>query len=158
MFSNLMMFNKGLPQMPISPVNINGTGFMIGERAKYTAVTGQVTISTANSNLDGTGTLGTVITAPKGALDEGLLIKTITIKSQVNTTQGMVRIFIYNGTTTLLLEVEVPAVTKSATANSFVKVINLNYYLEAGSVIKASTEQAETFSVIAEGLNWEYPT
>jgi len=158
MFANLMMFNKGLPQMPLNMVNICGTGFMIGERAKYTANTGQVSISTANTNLDGTGTLGTVITAPKTAFSKGTLIKTITIKSQVNTTDGMVRLFVYDGTNTrLLLEVPVKAVTKSASADSFHKVINLNYYLEENCSIKASTEKAETFSIIAEGLDITYP-
>ena len=58
---------------------------------QYTANTGKVLISTANSNLDGTGTLGTVLTAASN----GTLIKAITVKAQVNTTEGMVRLFLF---------------------------------------------------------------
>lgn len=120
---------------------------------QYTANTGMVAISTANSNLDGTGTLGTVITAASN----GTLIKTVTIKAQTNTTQGMVRLFIYDGTNTrLLAEVEIPAVTKAAYENSFETTLNLDLELKATYILKASTQNAETFNVIAEGMDWAY--
>jgi len=55
----------------------------------------------ANSNLDGTGTLGVLIS---GGLDVGTLIKRIIIKAQENTTQGMIRLFFrpYNNTNTVV--------------------------------------------------------
>lgn len=122
---------------------------------QYTANTGIAVISTANSNLDGTGTLVNVITGASN----GTLIKTVRIKARVNTTQGMVRLFLYDGTNTKLLEeVEIPAVTKSASDPAFEKVIPLYFTLKSGWILKASTEKAETFNVIAEGLDWAYYT
>lgn len=123
---------------------------------QYTANTGMVTISTANSNLDGTGTLGTVITA-SGSSTPGTLIKSITIKATGNTTQGMVRLFVYDGTNTrLMAEVEIPAVTKGANDPAFEITMQTNFALKAQYSIKASTENAESFNVIAEGLDFAY--
>lgn len=120
---------------------------------QYTANTGMVTISTANSNLDGTGTLGTLITAASN----GTLIKRISFKATGNTTQGMLRLFIYDGTNTRLVqEIEVPAVTKSAQDHSFETTIQCNYRLKSGYVLKVSTQNAETFNVIANAANWAY--
>lgn len=126
---------------------------MINERVQYTANTGTTVISTANTNLDGTGTLGTVLTASLN----GTLIKTVFIKATGNTTRGMVRLFITGGgNTRLLAEVQVPAVTKSAIDNSFSAVLNINYDLKSGYILKASTENAESFALTAEGLDWTY--
>ena len=123
---------------------------------QYTANTGIVTISTANSNRDGTGTLGSVLTGASN----GTLIKTITIKAQVTTTQGTIRLFIYDGTNTRLLsEIDVPAMTvntATGTDPTFETVIQLNYKLKASYILKASTEKADSFNVIAEGLDWAY--
>jgi hypothetical protein len=120
---------------------------------QYTANTGMVTISTANTNLDGTGALGTVLTA--GA--NGTLIKQVIIKSQITTGNGMVRLFIYDGTNTWLMqEIEVPAVTKSGQERSFEAIIPCNFSLKSGWILKASTELANTFNVIAIGADWAY--
>ncbi|MFN8331326.1 MAG: hypothetical protein U0T81_08930 [Saprospiraceae bacterium] len=54
--------------------------------------TGFVTISTANSNLDGTGTTTLLLTAG----NDGTLIKSLIIKAQTSTSQGMIRFFIKN--------------------------------------------------------------
>lgn len=126
----------------------------MAEETQYTANTGMQTISTANSNLDGTGTLSSAIVT--GA-SNGTLIKTVTIKAQGNTTQGMVRLFIYDGTNTKLIsEIEIPAVTKSANDPAFEITIPVDYALKASWSLKAATQNAETFNVIAEGLNWAY--
>lgn len=120
---------------------------------QYTANTGMATISTANANLDGTGTLGTVLTAAAN----GTLVKSVTIKAQVTTTQGMVRLFIYDGTNTRLVEeIEIPAVTKSTQDHSFETTIQCNFRLKSGYVLKASTQNAEAFNVIAQGADWAY--
>lgn len=121
---------------------------------QYTPNTGMVTISTANSNLDGTGTLGTVITGASN----GTLIKTITIKAIVTTTQGMVRIFVDDakGGIVLLKEIEIPAAIKSATDPAFEITLPLYFKLKSTYILKASTEKAESFNVIAEGQNWTY--
>jgi hypothetical protein len=126
---------------------------MINERAKYTANTGTALISTANTNLDGSGTLGSVITGASN----GTLINTVTIKATGNTTRGMVRLFVYDGTNTrLLTEVKVPAVTKSGIDHSFERTLYINYSLKASYVLKASTQNAENFSIVADGLDWAY--
>jgi len=123
---------------------------------QYTANTGMVSISTANTNLDGTGTLGTVLTA-SAAGTAGTLIKSVTVKATGNTTQGMVRLFIYDGTNTrLVAEIEVPAVTKGANDPAFEVRMETNFALKALEELRASTEKAESFNVIAEGLNWAY--
>ena len=126
----------------------------INERAKYTANTGTVLISTANSALNGTGTMGTVLTAASN----GTLIKTITVNAIGNTTQGMVRLFIYDGSsvTNLIDEFEIPPSTASGTYPAYTISYDVNYNLKAGYVLKASTQNAENFVVIAEGLNWAY--
>lgn len=126
---------------------------MINERAKYTANTGTTIISTANTNLDGTGTLGTVLTAASN----GTLVKTVFIKAITNTTRGMIRLFITGGgNTRLFAEVKVPAVTKSAISSSFYAVLDINYNLKSGYILKASTEIAESFAITAEGVDWTY--
>lgn len=120
---------------------------------QYTMNTGYQTWNTANSNLDGTGFLANILAATAN----GTLIKTVTIKATGSTTQGMVRLFIYDGTNTKLLqEIEVPAVTQSSTDPAFETTVNLNFLLKSGWNLKASTEKAETFCVIAEGLNVAY--
>lgn len=124
---------------------------------QYTALTGIANISTANSNLDGTGTLGTVITASGGA--NGTLIKSVTIKALVTTTQGMIRLFIHDGTNSRLIkEVEVPANTKSSVQPSFRYTWDCDIKLNPGWSLRASTEKAESFNVFAEGLDWNYYT
>ena len=120
-----------------------------------TPVIGIVSISTANANLDGTGTIGTVIT---GGTD-GTRISKITIKALVTTTAGMLRLFIDNGATiNLWKEILVSAITPSATVASFSNVLELfgedALVLPSSYVLKASTEKAESFMIIAEGGNY----
>jgi hypothetical protein len=126
----------------------------MAEETQYTANTGMVTISTANSNLDGSGTLSSAIIT---GTSNGTLVKTVTIKAIQNTTHGMVRLFIYDGSNTkLAAEIEIPAVTKSSTDPAFEIMIPVDFALKSGWSLKASTEKAESFNVIAEGLDWEY--
>ena len=121
----------------------------------YTANTGMVTISAANNKLDGTGTIYTVLTAG----GDGCHIKSVKGQAIQSTTQGMVRLFVYNGsnTTSLIAEVEVSAVTPSATDKAFESVLYLDLYLERNYELRATTENAESFNVIVEGLDWAYP-
>ena len=122
---------------------------------QYTANTGMVTISTANTALDGSGDMDLLITG--GA--NGTLIKTITVKAQTNTVQGMVRIFINRHPFTYLIkEIEVSAVTKSASDPAFEVVVPMNFSLKSNDKLLVSTEKNDTFNVIAEGYNWAYYT
>lgn len=135
--------------LPISSANINGTGLMLNERVKYTAITGRAVISTANSNLDGTGTIADLITGGNGTV-----VKRIIIKAQGSTTQGMVRIFFKAGATTWILrEIEIPAITQSSRDQTVVAVIDEPFYLKASYLLRVSTEKAETFIVTAEGMD-----
>ncbi len=128
----------------------------MAEDTRYSVNTGMVTISTSNVRRDGTGTMGDVITGASN----GTVIKSVIIKAQTNTTEGMVRLFIYNGVSNpfLLAEIPVPNITKSARDKSFEANLDLDLFLQPGDVLKASTENAETFNVIALGLDISYST
>jgi len=73
----------------------------------------------------------------------------------------MIRLFIYNGTTTRLIkEVPIPAITKSGIFPSFMNKVDFDgkdFSLQAGYSLKVSTEIGESFNVIVEGLDWAYP-
>lgn len=112
-------------------------------------------VSTANANRDGTGTIGTVFTA--GA--SGSRIDAIHIKAVGTATAGMVRLFIHDGTNArLLTEVPVLPVTPAASLPSWEAQLNTNTMTEVlpiilptGYSLRASTNNAETFNVIAVG-------
>lgn len=112
-------------------------------------------ISTANTNRDGTGTIGTIFTA--GA--SGSRIDAINIKATGTTTAGMIRLFIHDGTNArLLTEVPVMAITPSGTLPSWEAQLNTNtmtqvlpLVLPTGYSLRAATNNAETFNVIALG-------
>lgn len=114
---------------------------------------GQVSI--ANTARDGTGTIATVFTA--GA--NGSRIDAIDIKAVGTTTAGMIRLFIHDGTNArLLTEIPVPALTPSATLPSWEAQLNTNSMSQVLPIIlptnyslRASTNNAETFNVIAFG-------
>ncbi|MCW3071902.1 MAG: hypothetical protein JWO44_1792 [Bacteroidetes bacterium] len=129
---------------------------MINERVQYTAVSSEALIDTANPNLDGSGAFGTLMI---GSFN-GTLVRSLTIKAIGNTTLGMIRIFVrhnvFHGATALLTEIPVPYVTKSAIDPSFSVTLDLNYNLENSYTLDVSTENAESFHVTAEGLDWQY--
>jgi len=118
---------------------------------------GIAAISTANTNRDGTGTLGTVLTA--GAA--GSRIDSIVIQATATTTAGMVRLFIHDGTNARLYdEVPVFAVTPGASSPAWGTALGNNTPLSSaryplvlpnGSSLRASTHNAETFNVHAIG-------
>lgn len=120
---------------------------------------GMVVVSTANSALDGTGTLGTVFTA--GA--SGSRIDAIQIYAIGTTTAGMVRLFLSDGVNNrLFAEIPVLALTPSATqpafsanlqsnASGLVNTVPLPFSFGSGYSLKASTQNAESFVVIGFG-------
>lgn len=126
-------------------------------QAQYAATpkVGIAAISTANTNLNGTGTIGTVFTA--GA--NGSRIDAIDIKATGTTTAGMIRLFVHNGTTAFLLtELPVTANTPSGTVPAWETQLNTNTMTEllpivlpTGYSLRASTQNAETFNVVAVG-------
>jgi len=113
---------------------------------------GLVTINTANPNIDGTGTLGTLLNSISSGAGPniGTVVTRITIKAEQTTTQGMVRLYISDGTTTYLWgEVMIPAVTQSGVIQTFAKNFPANLMLNPDYVMYASTENAETFNLVA---------
>lgn len=118
---------------------------------------GAVVISTANTNRDGTGTIGTVFTA--GA--SGSRIDGIVIQATGTTTGGMVRLFVHDGTNARLFdEAPVIAITPSGTAPAFSTALGNSaplatgrypLMLPSGWSLRASTNNAESFNVIALG-------
>ena len=112
-------------------------------------------VSVANTNRDGTGTIGTIFSA--GA--NGSRIDAIDLKAVDTTTAGMVRLFIHDGVNArLLTEVPVTAITPSGTLPSWEAQLNTNtmtqvlpLVLPTGYSLRAATNNAETFNVIALG-------
>ena len=116
--------------------------------AQYAATsrTAAVAISTANPNRNGTGTIATVFSA--GA--NGSRIDDITIQATGTVTAGVVRLYLYNGTTQFLLkEILVTATTPSTTVQAWsFSLVNLALILQNGWSLTASTNNAETFNVL----------
>lgn len=124
----------------------------IGQRAKYTANTGVGIVSTANANLDGTGTLVTLLTPGI----KGTIIKKIIIKATGNTTRGMIRFFkVESASNRLLTEIEIPAKVATSKDQSFTAVIEADFFIQG--LLKASTENAESFIITVEGLDIAFP-
>jgi hypothetical protein len=114
-----------------------------------------VNISVANTNRDGTGTLGTLITAGVN----GTRIDRIRIQATANTTAGMVRLFLYDGSTFFPLQEQVVgAVTVAAGTAGFNAEISFGdtrpLQLPAGWDIQAGTHNAEAFTVTAYGADY----
>ena len=117
-----------------------------------TPVVGMAVISTANTARDGTGTLGTVVTAGT----DGTRIDYVRIVATGTVTAGVVRLFISDGTNNRLLSEDlVTATTPSATVATFAveRVLTRPLLLPSGYSLKASTHNAESFVVMGLGGN-----
>lgn len=112
---------------------------------------GRVRIATANTNRDGTGTLGSVITGGTN----GTRVDRIVITATVTTTAGMVRLFIDDGTNIRAWkEVTVSAVTVAASTPAFTATISSPdtaplLVLPSAYILKAGTHNAEQIDVVA---------
>jgi hypothetical protein len=113
-------------------------------------------IATANTARDGTGTVGTILTA--GA--NGTLIDFVRVKAQGNVSDGMIRIFIHDGSNYRLLdEIKVAATTRGATEPVWEftwfpptppGVAPTGLVLKSGYSLRMSTHIGETFNVFAQ--------
>lgn len=105
-------------------------------------------VSAANALRDGSGTVVTVFTAGKF----GARIERVEIKAAVTTTAGMVRLFLQSGGTTRLIHEElVSAITPSATVAAFRATISGGAFplvMAPDAVLIAATEKAEAINVI----------
>lgn len=110
-------------------------------------------IATANTNRDGSGTIGPVFTA--GA--NGSIVDHVDISAAGTTTAGVVRLFLYDGSTYYLWrEILVGFITPSTTVAAFFYSLDCSQrssalYLPSGWSLRASTHNAETFKVAAFG-------
>lgn len=110
------------------------------------------TVSAANTNRDGTGTIVTLFTAGSS----GSAIFRIRMKATGTTTAGMIRLFGHDGTSVRLdREFAVSAVTPSGTVPTWEAELFLNgnemMVLPSGHSLRASTHNAETFVITVEG-------
>jgi hypothetical protein len=111
-----------------------------------------VQISTANTNRDGTGTLGTLTTGTTS----GVVIEQVTVTATGTTTAGVLRFFLSvdGGTTKGLIHEElVLAQTPSGTARAFtidVDALAGLMLLTTNTILYASTNNAETFNVLVQ--------
>lgn len=113
-------------------------------------------LSVANTNRDGTtGTYVTIFTP--GA--NGSRINKITITASVTTTAGVIRLFVSNGSVSYLYkELIVYAITPSTTVAVWSYSLffpgEAGILLPSGWTLKASTHNAESFTVFVEGADY----
>jgi hypothetical protein len=110
---------------------------------------GITSISTANTARDGSGTIGTVFSAGSN----GSRIDEVIIQATGNTTAGMVRLFLHDGSASKLIgEQAISAATVSASVVGSRYVLTFaNLSIPAGYSLRASTHNAEAFNVVALG-------
>lgn len=108
-----------------------------------------VSISTADTSRTSPTNVGTVFTAG----ESGSRIDEVDIIATGTTTTGVVRLWIYTGSAYYLLqEVLVSAITPSVSVSSFSAVYTFNnLMLPSGYSLRATTNNAESFNVIAFG-------
>lgn len=126
----------------------------IGQRTKFAASMTTSSISTANANRDGTGTIVNLITGVN------TLVHTITIAATGNTTLGMVRLYLRDLTptfTNLIAEIPIPETTRSATDKAFSIMLQVDFILKTDYRLAASTQNGETFSITVESSDMTYP-
>lgn len=130
----------------------------INERVRYTANTGTGVVSVANTNRNGTGTLVDILTTAITTASVGTLVKKVTIKGRANATRGMVRLFMFDGTNTRLIEeFDIEALVQVNIQPTFEVSYDVDWSLGTGLTIRASTDKAEPFVVAIEALDLTYP-
>lgn len=106
-------------------------------------------VSAANSARDGSGTLATVMTA--GAA--GSRVDEVVILAHGTTTAGAIRLFVHDGTTARCIYEQMIAAVTPTTAQRTERysLPFSNLYLPIGYSLRASTNNAESFTVTAFG-------
>jgi hypothetical protein len=116
-------------------------------------------VSTANTNRDGSGTLVTVATGPSTAAAAGVgkRINRVIVQATGTTTAGVIRFYISldSGTTNrLVVEKIIPALTPSTALAAFRidvgELVGLILPGGGAAMLRASTNNAETFNIVAE--------
>lgn len=121
----------------------------------FTAVSAINSVNTGNPSLDGTGPMSSILTATQ----DGTVLQTITIKATDTNSQGMIRLFIQpsGGASAILWkEIPVPATgTVSGSIPAYQTTVRAGYIMQAGDVLYASTQNSETWNILAEAISWE---
>lgn len=107
-------------------------------------------ITTANTARDGFGTIATVFTAGSS----GSRIDRVRVVATGTTTDGVVRLYLHDGSNARLLdEVLISAITPSTTVEVASALVTFTggLMLPNGWSLRASTHNAESFNVFAEG-------
>ena len=138
------------------------TGINTNPTFGRTPLLAAVRIATANTNRDGTGTLGDLYAEPTAANGgDGAIFDRVSISATAATTAGMIRFFDYDGTNNrFLIERLVSAiVTPSATVKSFNDEVNRSDGLPAftvmpGHTLRVSTHIAESFDIVGQGRRY----
>lgn len=138
------------------------------ESTNYTANTDSAAINTQNTNLDGSGTVATLVTAAAAASGyNGLAINSIYLKATTDIDPGMLRLYIQNtgtGSSNTFLFKEIPLVPTepSGTFPSFSRVVRFpeTLQIECEFKIVASIESTSGNAVIGtiDAMDWEYPS
>lgn len=108
--------------------------------------TAATVIGTANTAVDGSGTIDTVFTAGSS----GSRIDSIMVKAMATTTAGVCRLWLHNGSNYFLWqELIMPAATPSATVlSSYAALDNIGLILANGWSLCASTHNANNMAVL----------
>lgn len=124
-------------------------------RPSYTSTPFQdrADVSASNAGRDGSGTIVDIGGVAPAA---GRLIEKIVVQATATTTAGTVRLFVHNGANyRLWREVAVTAITASASVSAFrfAEVLDVPLILPSGHKLAASSHNAETFEVWAQGAD-----
>jgi len=108
-------------------------------------------VSTANTNTNGSGTLVTVMSAGSS----GTKVNEILVQASSTVTAGMVRIFVFDGTTNYLFDEFPVAATIPSSSSSAYRLYKVydNLVLPSGYSLRASTSNAESFNVMIWGAD-----
>ncbi len=120
------------------------------ERYVQSGVIGMTVISTANTNRDGTGAMGTVLTGGPN----GTLVSQVLFVANETTIASMLRVFVHDGSNALLMKeigvsIVVPSITVAGFTDNWTPVVPV--ILPEGWSIRASTHSAKSFNVFAFG-------
>jgi hypothetical protein len=114
-----------------------------------TPVIGSAAIATANTNLDGTGTMAVLATGSS----KGTVIRRVVAIAAGTVTDGFIRLFIHDGSSSrFYAQLPVAAATPSATVAAWQGEIELfDCVLPSGYSLRAATYKSESFAVHAFG-------
>lgn len=115
-------------------------------------VAGVCTVSTANTNRDGSGSCAVVIDGG----DYGVIVSRFLAKARVTTTAGMLRLYLEQSARVLIYEFTVEAITVAASTAAWWDqwLPEGGYEVPPGCRILASTHNAEAINVVASGTRY----